>query len=87
MEGKAREGIEPMDGERAEGEPASAPPGDQCRVVPRTCPRNGRRALWGEAKCRHGFRRFRRRAAAGQRRGLSDGLNLKRLAKLLPALA
>jgi len=63
-----------MDGERADGEPASALAGNQCGVVPQACLGNGRRALWGEAKCRHGFRRFRRRAAAGQRRGLSDGL-------------
>ena len=31
--------------------------------------------LWGEAKCWHGFRRFRRRGLlAGQSRGLSDGV-------------
>ena len=46
--------------------------------------------LWGEAKCWHGFRRFRRR---GLRQVRDEAylmgwvLNLKRLSKLLPAPA
>ena len=46
--------------------------------------------LWGEAKCWHGFRRFRRRGLRQVRDEASLMgwlLNLKRLATLLPALA
>lgn len=47
-------------------------------------------ALWGEAKCWHGFRRFRRqglRQVRDEAYLMSWLLNLKRLANLLPALA